>query len=90
MANIMGAPAAEIQLPDSTGKEISLYALNSDFTLVCFWDPVCGHCKEVLPKLDSMYHDKWKAMGLKVFAVAKETDGNKKDWTNFIRDHKLK
>jgi hypothetical protein len=89
MANIMGEPAAEIQLPDLSGKEISLYGLNSDFTLVCFWDPVCSHCKEVVPKLDSMYHAKWKAMGLKVFAVAKETDGNKKDWTNFINEHKL-
>ncbi len=28
-------------------------------------------------------------MGVKIFAVAKETDGSKKDWTNFINEHKL-
>ena len=89
MANIMGTPSAEIQLPDVAGRETSLYALQSEYTLVCFWDPVCGHCKEVLPKLDSMYDSKWKAAGLKIFAIAKETDGSKKDWTNFINDHKL-
>lgn len=89
MANIMGTPAAEIQLPDSSGKEISLYALKSDFTLVCFWDPVCAHCKEILPKLDSLYRSGWKAAGVKIFALAKETEGSKKDWMNFTRDHKL-
>jgi thiol-disulfide isomerase/thioredoxin len=53
---------------------------------VVFWDPTCGHCKEVLPKLDSFYRAKWKAAGLKIFAIGKETDGNRKDWLNFINE----
>ncbi len=89
MANIMGSPASDIELPDPQGKPASLYELNSDFTIVVFWDPTCSHCKEVLPKLDSFYTAKWKAGGLKIFAVAKETDGSKNDWLNFIRDNKL-
>jgi thiol-disulfide isomerase/thioredoxin len=89
MANILGTPASDILLPDSSGKEKSLYALQAEYTLVCFWDPLCGHCKEVVPKLDSMYLHKWKAAGLKIFAVAKETDGTQKDWTAFISEHKL-
>jgi hypothetical protein len=28
-------------------------------------------------------------MGLKPFGLAKETDGNKKDWLNFIHQHAL-
>jgi hypothetical protein len=44
----------------------------------------------VLPRLDSLYHAKWKAMGLQPFAMAKETDGSKKDWTEFIEQHDLK
>ncbi len=90
MANIMGSPAADIELPDSAGKMTRLYALGGNYTIVAFWDPTCGHCKEVLPKLDSFYLAKWKAAGLKIFAVAKETDGTKKDWLNFINDHHLK
>ena len=78
MANIMGNPAADIELPDSSGKTISLYQQDASFTIVVFWDPTCGHCKEVLPKVDSFYLAKWKAAGMKVFAVAKETDGTKK------------
>ncbi len=90
MANIMGNPAADIELPDSSGVVKSLYQLDASFTIVVFWDPTCGHCKEVLPKVDSFYLAKWKAAGMKVFAIAKETDGTKKDWTNFINEQHLK
>ncbi len=89
MANIMGTPASDIELPDSTGTTRQLYSDSSAYTLVAFWDPSCGHCKEVLPKLDSFYRAKWNAAGLRIYAVAKETDATKKDWLNFISDHKL-
>ena len=89
MANIMGTPASEIELPDTAGKATSLYAKEALYTIVAFWDPTCGHCKEVLPKLDSFYLAKWKMAGLKIYAVAKETDGSKKDWLTFITDHRL-
>jgi thiol-disulfide isomerase/thioredoxin len=89
MANIMGNPAENISLPDIAGNTQALYADTSRFTIVCFWDPTCGHCKETLPLLDSMYRAKWKASGVKIFAVAKETDGTRKDWTDFISQHHL-
>jgi thiol-disulfide isomerase/thioredoxin len=89
MANIFGLPASDVQLPDTSGKTISLYSIEAPYTLLVIWDPTCGHCKEVLPKLDSMYLAKWKGMGLKPFGLAKETDGNKKDWLSFISQHKL-
>jgi hypothetical protein len=89
MANIMGSPAAEIELPDSNGKKRNLYGVEAPFVLVTIWDPTCGHCKETLPKLDSMYRTKWKTYGLKIFALAKETDGTKKDWTSFIEKNRL-
>jgi thiol-disulfide isomerase/thioredoxin len=89
MANIMGTPAADIVLPDTSGTITGLYDLKADFTLVVFWDPTCGHCKEVLPRLDSFYHAKWKEAGLKMFAIAKETDGARKDWLSFVQQYKL-
>lgn len=89
MANIFGSPAAEIDLPDVKGKKTNLYAVGAEFILVCIWDPTCSHCKEILPKLDSVYQQKWKNYGLKVFALAKETDGTKEDWLTFIDKHHL-
>ena len=91
MANIMGNSAENISLPDTTGRILSLYAdTTARFTIVCFWDPTCSHCKETLPILDSMYRAKWKADGVKIFAIAKETSGTKKDWLSFINEHHLK
>lgn len=89
MANIMGTPAAEIALPDSSSKTVSMYEINAPYLVVAFWDPACGHCKEVLPKLDSFYRAKWKAAGLKIFAVAKETDAPKKEWMGFVNEFHL-
>jgi len=87
--NIVGNPASDIQLPDPSGKKTSLYSLKAPYTVVVIWDPTCGHCKEVVPDLDSAYHARWKAMGVKFFAMAKETHGTKEDWTKFIAEHKL-
>ena len=89
MANITGNPAANIELKDVNDKPANLYEINAPFTLVAIWDPTCSHCKETLPKLDSMYRAKWKGQGMKMFALAKETDGNKQTWLSFINDHKL-
>ena len=90
MANIMGNPAENISLPDSSGKIQTLYENSSPFTIVCFWDPTCGHCKELVPVLDSMYQAKWEKAGIKIFAVAKETEGTKKDWLDMLHKHQLK
>jgi protein-disulfide isomerase len=69
MANQLGNPAPVLDLTDTSGKAVSLYAQKSPFTLVVFWDPNCGHCKEELPRIDSIYKAKWKAKGLNVFSV---------------------
>ena len=91
MANIMGQPASEIALPDSAGKNANLYGLDALYTLVVIYDPTCGHCKESLPKIDSFYQAKWKGEGMKIYALAKQTEGVKKDdWFSFIRERGLK
>jgi thiol-disulfide isomerase/thioredoxin len=51
---------------------------------------MCGHCKETVPKLDSLYNQRWKAMGVKMFSMAKETDGKKSDWFDFMRKFGMK
>lgn len=89
MANIMGTQASDVELPDTSGKLTKLYSINAPYTLVVIWDPTCSHCKEIVPKLDSAYHAKWKSLGLKFFGMARETDGKKSDWINFIHQHNL-
>jgi hypothetical protein len=89
MANILGTSASNVILPDTAGQDVSLFAVNAPYTLVCFWDPTCGHCRETLPKVDSMYRSTWKALGLKIYAIGRETDGTRADWLKFIREHHI-
>jgi hypothetical protein len=87
MANLIGQPAANLEMTDTSGKVRSLYEIPASFTLVCFWDPTCSHCKETIPKLDSIYQAKWKYEGVQIFGVM--VDGGQANWLNFIRAHNL-
>jgi len=88
-ANLFGAKASDIELPDLTAKPKSLYGITNPYTVLVFWDPTCGHCKETLPRIDSIFKAKWSALNVKIYALAKETEGTQKDWMQFIAEHKL-
>lgn len=87
MANLIGNPAWDLMMTDTSGRLSPLYEVSAPFTIVCFWDPTCGHCKEMVPHLDSMYQHKWKQQGIKIYGVM--TDGGKENWLNYIREHQL-
>ena len=87
MANVIGKRAAELPMIDTLGKNFSLYAVQAPFTVLCFWDPTCGHCQEEIPKVDSIFQNKWKKAGVKLIGIM--TDGGKDKWLKFIKDNKL-
>ncbi|WP_032277513.1 peroxiredoxin family protein, partial [Escherichia coli] len=86
--NQIGQSAPNLNLSDTTGKAVSLYAIHAPFTVVAFWDPNCGHCKDEIPRLDSLYKNKWKAMGVKVLSV-NIYENEVSSWKKFIADKKL-
>ena len=89
MANQLGEPAPELQMLDTAGKDVSLYAMNAPFTFITFWDPNCGHCKETVPRVDSIYRAKWKGLGVKLVGVNIDESAND-GWKKFIQENKLK
>lgn len=97
MGNIIGEPAAELALLDTAGIPQTLYAINAPYTLLVFWDPDCGHCREQVPKIDSMYNREWKNTGMRLIGVLVDTlrtsnnswPAVKKKWTGYINEHKL-
>ena len=91
MANLIGEKAADLDMLNTEDKATSLYNVNADYTIVCFWDPNCGHCKEEVPRLDSIYRASWKKHNLKIFAVL-TPDGKqsvKPEWLTFIKEHNI-
>ena len=91
MANLVGEKAANLEMLTPEGKPTALYDVAGDYTVVAFWDPSCGHCKEEIPRLDSFYRAGWKSHGVKVFAVLTPDDKTSAftEWKNFIAEHKL-
>ncbi len=88
MANLIGEQAANLELSDSTGKVVPLYNVEAPYTIVCFWDPTCSHCREQVPELDSMYHAKWEKEGVKIYGVL--TDSKVLDqWKQFMVKNNL-
>lgn len=79
-------PAHNVSLLDTAGKDwIKLYSMNTEYTILIFWDPECGHCKKEMPKFAELYK-KWKDKGVSIYAVS--SDNNDK-WRKFIRDNKM-
>ena len=97
MGNIVGEPAAELNLLDTLDKKVNLYSIKSPYTIIVFWDPDCSHCREQVPKLDSMYRSTWKKQGIQMVGVLTDTVKTdltklslvKSAWTKYIREHQL-
>jgi thiol-disulfide isomerase/thioredoxin len=87
MSNLLGMKAAELPMIDTLGKNFSLYDVKAPYTVLCFWDPTCGHCQQEVPKVDSIFQKKWKGEGIKLIGIM--TDGGKENWLKYIREHKL-
>jgi len=84
--NLIGKKAENMVMDSYKGVFVSLYDVEKDFTILYFWEPDCGHCKEATPKL-KVYYDKPKDYSLEVFAVC--TTSDKAKWTKYIEDNKL-
>ena len=88
LSNLIGDKAADLDMVDTLGKPYHLYDVNAEYTVVCFWDPTCSHCREEVPRLDSLYQAKWKQQGVKIYGVLSENE--KEKWLKFIQENNLK
>jgi len=78
---LIGNVAPDLRMETNDGRVVRLHEINADFTVVVFYEPSCGHCKKVLPKLYE-YYTKPKDQRVEVFAVY--TQGDQKEWFDFI------
>ena len=69
-------------------KYYTLHNIPAEYLIIIFYEPSCGHCKKVLPKLVKEYSDTLKAMGVKVFSVNNLYD--REEWLKFIDDKEMK
>ncbi|OFZ15749.1 MAG: hypothetical protein A3D92_06675 [Bacteroidetes bacterium RIFCSPHIGHO2_02_FULL_44_7] len=87
---VFGKRPPNIILPDTTDANwVDFYSLKKDYTILYFWDPECGHCKKVTPKLQTLYEKKLRDRNVEIFAVGKAVGGDFEKWKAFIRKYNM-
>ena len=84
--NLIGKKAQNLIMDSYKGIFVSLYDIEKEFTILYFWEPDCGHCKEATPKLKTFY-EKAKDDNIEVFAVC--TTSDKEKWSKYIADNQI-
>ena len=84
--NLIGKKAQNLVMDSYKGIFVSLYDIEKEFTILYFWEPDCGHCKESTPKLKEFY-EKAKIDNIEIFAVC--TTADKEKWAKYIDENKL-
>ena len=87
MSNLIGEQAVNMEMLDTKNDTVNLYDIKSPYTLLLFWDPTCGHCKEEVPRIDSIYRASWKDQGVTIFAVL--TEKTEPAWQKYITEHHI-
>ncbi|AKD58285.1 TlpA family protein disulfide reductase [Spirosoma radiotolerans] len=84
--NLIGKTLVSPVISDTLRRPIAFQAIKADYTVVFFYSPTCGHCRESAPKLKKFVDD-YKGKGVEVVAIA--IDQNPEEWKKFIKEFKL-
>lgn len=79
--NLVGNYAQDLKMETYTEEYARLYDIEAKYTLIYFFEPDCGHCKKVTPKVYELYQE-YDRSEFEVLAVYTQT--NKEEWTEYI------
>lgn len=84
--NLIGKQAPGLTMQSLNGNQQKLYSMDSEYTLLYFWEPSCGHCQTVTPKIYELYN-KYSRDQFQVFAVY--TQNNRQEWEKYLDKNEL-
>jgi thiol-disulfide isomerase/thioredoxin len=71
------APPITVKKLDNEAP-LSLYEIESPYTVLLFWDPECGHCKKAMPDFIEFYEN-YRDKGVKMVAVCTKLNQDAKE-----------
>jgi peroxiredoxin len=80
---LIGQTAPNMIMMDTNNQLVSMMHINSDFLILFFWDPDCGHCEKEVPILKEVYDKYHQAFSLEIFSVCSDTSLVK--WKEAVR-----
>ena len=84
---LLGKPAPNLILLDTTNTAHSLLATKARYTLLFFWESNCGHCQQEMPKVLKLYDELHTKYGFEVFGVS--TDTSLVKWKAYINKNHM-
>lgn len=85
--SLVGKTGANLVMQDQNFQKRALYDIKKKYSLIYFFDPDCGHCKEETPRMVNFYKSQKDKFNLEVFAVSLDTSMVK--MRDYIRDMKM-
>jgi peroxiredoxin len=84
---LIGNTVPNLTLADSTGENwISIKRdIKTDYVILFFYDPDCGHCKKETPLLVEFFNE-YEGDDLAIYAVSSD---NSSKWNKFIKKNKM-
>lgn len=87
---LVGREAPELILFDTTHRAWSLHHMPGRYTLLLFWSPTCGHCRDIIPAVYQVFERVADSLDMSAFAILSEPDENTvKKWKKFLVDHNM-
>ena len=84
--NFIGNQAPPLVLNDTLLTTVSLYDIHADYTILYFYDPDCGHCKNETPVLYEAYGN-LRNKNIEVLAINITT--NTERWKEYITENEF-
>ncbi|MBR1799078.1 MAG: DUF5106 domain-containing protein [Bacteroidales bacterium] len=87
---LVGKEAPELIMFDTLHRPCSLHHMPGQFTLLVFWSPTCGHCREAIPALYKVFDRIADSLDIYAYTVLTEPDEvTVKKWKKFIADNNI-
>ena len=64
--------------------------MHGRYTLLLFWSPTCGHCREVIPEIYTIFNRVAETLDMTAFAILTEPDESTVvKWKKFLKDQNI-
>ncbi len=87
---LVGRESPELILFDTTRRAWSLHRMPGEYTLLLFWSPTCGHCRDVIPAVYKVFEKYADSLQMSAFSILSEPDEHTTvKWKDFLKKHHI-
>lgn len=85
--SLIGKTGGNLVMQDQHFQRKAMYDIKKKYTMIYFFDPDCGHCKEETPRLVAFYNARKDKFQFEVFAVS--LDSSMQKMRDYIKTMKM-